>query len=97
MQTRELPLGIYTDIANNGSATLYYNGNSQGSGNNSGATTNNLGIAVGTDYESGVLNSNGKVDGDIAEVIIYNRALSQSERDVIGNYLATKYGLSFTP
>jgi len=32
-------------------------------------------------------------EGDIAEVIIYNRAISQSERDAVNAYLSSKYGL----
>ncbi|MEQ8473588.1 MAG: T9SS type A sorting domain-containing protein [Marinoscillum sp.] len=31
-------------------------------------------------------------DGHIAEVIVYNRSLSESERGLVENYLATKYG-----
>jgi len=33
-------------------------------------------------------------DGDVAEVILYNRALTESEEAMVGNYLAAKYGLS---
>ncbi len=36
-------------------------------------------------------------DGDIAEVLIYDRALTDQERDAIGNYLATKYALASIP
>ena len=35
-------------------------------------------------------------DGDIAEVIIYNRALTSTERSDIERYLATKWGISIS-
>jgi hypothetical protein len=31
--------------------------------------------------------------GELAEIIIYNRALSTSERGAVNNYLQSKYGL----
>jgi hypothetical protein len=33
-------------------------------------------------------------DGDIAEILLFNRALTASERDCVGSYLFSKYGLS---
>ena len=35
-------------------------------------------------------------DGDIAEVIIYDSNLSDADKNEVGGYLATKYGLSWT-
>ncbi|MDX2128438.1 MAG: T9SS type A sorting domain-containing protein [Chloroherpetonaceae bacterium] len=35
--------------------------------------------------------------GNIAEILIYNRALGFTESNYVENYLATKYGLAFTP
>ncbi len=35
-------------------------------------------------------------DGDIGEIIIYTRVLTNAERNLIGNYLASKWGLAWT-
>lgn len=37
------------------------------------------------------------LDGDIAEIIQYDRELSPSELNVVGRYLADKYGIAYTP
>lgn len=42
------------------------------------------------------LSDNRSFDGDIAEVIIFNEALSAPERVVLENYLAQKYSISLT-
>ena len=43
--------------------------------------------------------SQGYVDGDIAEILVYNTNLSESERQEVGYYLQTKYGIpgSYVP
>jgi hypothetical protein len=35
-------------------------------------------------------------DGDIAEILFYPRALSTTELDAIGAYIADKYGLTIS-
>jgi hypothetical protein len=36
-------------------------------------------------------------DGDIAEILVYSRVLSQSELDEIGTYLNAKYNVAYVP
>lgn len=36
----------------------------------------------------------GSMQGDIAEIVVYNRSLGEAERQQAGDYLALKYGLS---
>ena len=36
------------------------------------------------------------LSGDIAEIIIYNRVLTEAERNQVGFYLSERYGLSTT-
>lgn len=64
--------------------TDYFDGNI----NNS---TNNLYIGCSPDYSSGVT---GHIDGDIAEVIIFDKHLKAIERKFVDNYLSSKYGIS---
>ena len=35
-------------------------------------------------------------DGDICEIILYGANLSDSDKNQVGQYLATRYGLSYT-
>jgi len=37
----------------------------------------------------------GWLQGDIAEILLYNRTLNAAEQQAVSNYLASKYGLSF--
>jgi len=48
-------------------------------------------LAIGTHYNG--VDITGWYDGDIAEILIYDRALSSLERDAVEAYLQTKYGL----
>lgn len=49
-------------------------------------------LTVGFSENDGVGGS-GYFGGDIAEIIIYNRALTAQERNQVGNYLESEYGL----
>lgn len=87
---------ILTDIlTNNASISMYLNGSILGGLTNedSGGITdlmpagaNNAWIGVG--YPGSYLN------GDISEVIVFNRAVTANERQLIHDYLSAKYGIS---
>lgn len=50
-------------------------------------------LTVGLSEIAGLL---GFWNGDIAEIIIYNRALTAQERNQVGNYLESEYGLTWS-
>ena len=62
-------------------------GSNDGSGSAGGAPTSRA-IRIGARA-----NESDRWDGDIAEIIVYDRALTSSERGDVRNYLLTKYGL----
>lgn len=68
---------------------LWRNGGSQISATGGTARTNTTGIYVGDDSSSG-----DQLQGNIAELIVYDRNLTADERRDIENYLATKWGLA---
>lgn len=78
---------LYTSaIFNGASSGLWKNGVADpGSPVNAGAGACN-GIRVGTGFD-------GIYSGDIAEVLVYNVALSTSDRQSVESYLAAKYGI----
>lgn len=82
---------IYSAINNDPNATLYENGNSIGTLNKN---CSNLGqnnpIGVGCQPYGGGINN---FDGDIAEIIIYNSALSDGDRGLVEDYLNDKYAI----
>src|SRR5688572_8343920 len=85
-----LVLGV--DI-NGTTATHYLNGQLNGTG------TVNLNTAdTGQDMKIGTRNDFvTRMHGDIAEILIYNRSLSEAERNTAFSYLQNKYGLQNSP
>ncbi|MGO1822280.1 MAG: LamG-like jellyroll fold domain-containing protein, partial [Ruoffia tabacinasalis] len=84
-----------------GTITAYLNGNSIGNIANVGRLFNHNEANIGAQdndsyYPSGSDSSNNAYhfNGLIPEVIIYNKALNNSERIVLENYLASKYDIS---
>lgn len=58
------------------------------------STFNNASFLIGSNFGTGTEGFN----GDIAEIIIFNRTLDSQEHQLIHNYLSSKYNLSsFTP
>ena len=52
--------------------------------------------AAGYVFRTGGRSDGFSLDGDIAELIVYNRALSSNDQARVGRYLADKYGLTTT-
>jgi hypothetical protein len=71
---------------NGGTPTESITGTSQ----NYAATTPKVVLFIGGDQV------NAPALADFAEVLIYNRALTDAELDQVGNYLKTKYALTWT-
>ena len=80
---------ILEGVKNYGSnSALYINGIQDG--RSSDATLN--GSFTNANYHIGKSTSYNYLNGDIAEVIVYNRALSDSDRKGVEQYLFNKYG-----
>lgn len=78
--------------AENTTTTIYKDGTAGSNNGSSDTATPNLTdapVALGT-LGADIVNSN--YDGDIAEVIIYDTALSDGNRNSVEGYLRTKYG-----
>ena len=43
-----------------------------------------------------ILTPTGWMFGEIAEIIIYSKDLNDTEKNLVGNYLATRYGTTWT-
>lgn len=71
-----------------GGKRLYRNGTLLGSNTNTTPLVSNVSAGLGGKYASMVY------EGDLAEVIIFDRALNQFERQQVGDYLSAKYGLT---
>ena len=79
---------VFTGIFNGGSSAVYVDGTSVASGS---AGTNQLQqICV---MSNSVGSPSAFSPGDIAEIIIYNTALSPTDRASVTNYLKTKYAI----
>lgn len=75
---------------------MYQNGTPVGRGRFSGDNTfggYDLGARLVIGQSFGFSNKNSDYRGDLAEVLIYNRALKYEEQNQVGHYLSAKYGL----
>jgi hypothetical protein len=79
-------------IDNSGNMSLFYNGGSEATSQNSNmASQNGLGeIYIGQSQSN--IGSEG-LYGDIAEIVMYNRAVTTIERQQVEAYLNTKYAI----
>jgi hypothetical protein len=74
-------------------ATHYLNGQPNGTGTvntNTADTAQDMKIGTRNDFVT-------RMRGDIAEILIYNRSLSEAERNAAFSYLQNKYGLQNSP
>jgi len=72
---------------------LYQNGANVGTGTTASPRTTSTGIYIGADATPA---SPDELQGNIAEIIIYDRDLTADERHDVETYLAGKWGLSIT-
>ena len=80
---------IWTILYNGASCQFWHNGVSEVSGN---AGANGIdGVTIGADIAGSDC-----WDGDIVEIIHYDADLSDADKNQVGNYLATRYGLTYT-
>jgi len=80
---------IWLAVFNGASSQFWHNGISEGSGN-AGAFGEDK-LSIGSNYTGGQ-----NWLGDIAEVLVFSAGLSTADKNEVGNYLATRYGLSWT-
>jgi hypothetical protein len=86
----QLMTAVYNNGVLNGS-NIYFNGAVVNT-----FTDNTDPTAAQTDLRIGWDGDNGTFNGDIAEFIVYNRKLTDCEIQQVNQYLAAKYGVSFT-
>ncbi len=86
-------LCITSTIGNNGTA-LRINGKVSGRRNRGESTLKMDQITVGARFynNGGPADIRGFLDGDISEVLIYDRILTDAEREQVDKYLISKYG-----
>ncbi|WP_452227046.1 LamG-like jellyroll fold domain-containing protein [Lacinutrix cladophorae] len=56
--------------------------------------TTNMDVLIGARRNSNNNDSENELTGDLAEIIVYNRALNATERQKVETYLAIKYGIT---
>ncbi len=92
---RSLRMSVATMVYDGTHQTIYDSGIEQSSAAVSGAidynNPNEHDLYIGT--HSGYFGLGGFFDGDVAEILIYNRALTTSEQQQAEGYLADKYGV----
>ena len=88
---------FFTRTKSSGTIKLYADGGTTALASSSSATTSAL--TAPTRITIGSLQTLGAgryLDGDVAEIIIYSRALTTEERESIATYLSKKYKIKIT-
>ena len=84
---------VFTSSLGSGYISIKQNGTAASTASSGNTDSLNNSLELGRVYSSFYGNQL-CLDGDIAEMIIYNRSLSTAERDAVEMYLVTKYGLN---
>lgn len=88
---QNVPFMVSTRLdSTNSSGSMWFNGNSSGSGGMTPANFASVGYGIGTQAQT---TTNETWQGNIGEVMIYNQALTTAQRQQIEGYLAWKWGL----
>ncbi len=88
---------IFNTVYDNIDVQLFHNESSQGTDPYTANITNSdNNLYLGISPNSAGTGVQAPLNGDIAEVIIFNRNVNAAERIIINNYLASKYNLNLT-
>lgn len=90
------PWGVYTHVLQSTTGVLYYNG-SAGTPDSTFSTldVNSAGgFLVGARYIGGAISGSNILNGDVAEIILYNTNLATDARQTVERYLGAKYGIT---
>jgi hypothetical protein len=86
---------IFTTVYDNVNVQLFYNEVAQGTDPLTANIINsNNNLYIGISPNGAGTGVQAPLNGDIAEVIIFNRNVNAAERIIVNNYLASKYNLS---
>lgn len=85
------PKGIYSEVFGSLSGTTYYNGTAGGASNSSYTPGTSTGYALGARWANGIALP--YINSYYYEIIVYNTALTTSERQQVEGYLAWKWNL----
>ena len=80
---------IGTATLNTTDLNSYINGSSDGSNNPGGAANQSVNVVIGARS-----NETDRLNGDIAEIIVYDSELGSSDQRDVESYLALKYGIT---
>lgn len=90
------PWGVYTHVLSASSGVLYYNG-AAGAADSTFSTLNVNsagGFLVGGRFLGGAISAGTRLNGDVAEILLYNTTLSSDDRLLVERHLGAKYGIT---
>ena len=90
------PWSVYAGRFSSGGLVESFNSaGAGGTGTFSASYTASSGILVGGRYLSGAIAASNRLQGDVAEIIVYNSTLSDDDMDRVGSYLANRWALDW--
>jgi hypothetical protein len=99
-ETGALPGAVWAAVSTNGSTLdqhLYRNGNAPYSaGGAASAADVTGGYLIGGRWLSSAVSGSYRLNGWVAEVVTYSSNLSTADKNTVGQYLATKWGFTWT-
>ena len=85
---------LFTHVQNGTAMTLYSLGTSFYSTTTNFTPGTTTGLAIGARYQHGNGTASAYLYGTVKEIIVYNTALTTTQRQMVENYLAWKWGLN---
>lgn len=90
------PWGIYVNVIGGGTGTAYLNGSAGTTDSSFTAldSVNGGGFLIGGRFFSGAISGTNRLNGDVAEILLYNTNLGSTDRQLVERYLGAKYGIT---